>query len=63
MRNLNPKQKKLLTQVAKRMNYPTSVNDLPIYEYNTVFNVNPHENFDRNVDRFLFDLKMDVVYR
>jgi hypothetical protein len=63
MRKLNAKQKKLLTQVARRMNHPTSINEIPFADYEAIYDVNPHEDFDTNADRFLFDLKAQVVYR
>jgi hypothetical protein len=61
MRNLNAKQKKILTEQFESYCIRT-VEDLDEQEYDEVYNVNPHENFDSNADRFLYDLYIERKY-
>lgn len=58
-RTLSASQKKALTQAFKTG--IKSIDDLlanHFPEYDTIYKMNPHENFDSNVERFLNDLSM-----
>jgi hypothetical protein len=56
MRKLNKKQTKILTQEFIK-NHPKSVMDINPGILNDVYALNPHEDFEGNVDRFLTDLQ------
>jgi hypothetical protein len=61
MRNLSAKQKKALTKIVKDNEGILIRNtmEMTIEELETIYEMNPHECFDSNVNRFLNDLNLD----
>ena len=55
MRGLNKKQKKILMKLFINEDVSNTL-DMTIDELMEIYEVNPHETFDTNVDRFLHDL-------
>lgn len=55
MRNLSASQKKELKKLFDQRRV-TSCYDMSDAEYQRISNLNLHENFDSNADRFLSDL-------
>jgi hypothetical protein len=61
MRNLNTKQKKMLKEMFE-LDEVFYCTDMNMKQYDKVHNVNPHENFDSNVDRYFEDLFNERKY-
>lgn len=61
MRNLTKKQQSMLKKEYQSRGV-TDVERLPWTIYIAIYDINPHENFDANANRFLMDLHMDKVY-
>jgi len=58
MRKLNAKQKKALTEWMEE-NHANSIFtfDMADETYEKIFEMNPHETFEANANRFMHDLK------
>ena len=58
MRRLSAQQKKALTEWREN-NHADSIFtfDMDKETYNRIFNLNPHETFESNANRFMHDLK------
>ena len=61
MRNLNAKQKKMLTKMVEQGF--TSTRDMSEEQYDEIAEVNFHETFWCNADRFMMDLIMLALKR
>lgn len=60
MRNLTAKQKKELKRLFDQRRV-TSCYDMTDKEYQYISNLNLHENFDHNADRYLSDLYFEQM--
>ena len=58
MRNLSAKQKKALKE-WRETNHADSIftYDMDTETYDRIFNMNPHETFEANANRYMWDLK------
>jgi len=64
MRTLNKKQKKLLTDWAKKTPLQeVSMDGLPSDLYGKLEAINDHETIYQNIDRFIWDLRMAGTYK
>jgi hypothetical protein len=61
MRNLNAKQKKMLTEMVDKG--ITLTWDMTNEQYETIYQVNPHECFGSNADRYMTDIFFERKYR
>lgn len=64
MRNLNKKQKKVLTSLAKdyynKINWYMDINDLLEEDYIDIVEMNDHETIYQNIERYLYDIREEL---
>jgi len=60
MRTLNKKQKNYIDKLIS--NGTTSTEELPPEIYNFIENMNPHETFWSNLQRYITDKNFDRIY-
>jgi len=59
MRNLSVRQKKALDKIFNENPNILSVEDLDADEFNRIEEMNPHETFFQNANRYLYDLVVE----
>ena len=61
MRNLNMRQKKMLTNFVNQHGV-MNVDEMLEEDYQRIYEVNPHETFWSNANRFMIDLENERKY-